>query len=455
MRALIIVLLLTAGCGSAAAVPPGYEPYSNPQFGLTLNKPAGWKVYAADGVVFIKPNPDSDSAVFLIPIHRAPSGMQAVSFVRFVADQAIAEHPELAIEERRANAANTVAEVTARRTSNRTGQTVRGFYLVSLEGGRGMYCGYEAPAATFDRTHAFLKGVLKDLRISPVAFDNAMRAGKVSSEGATSSQVKLPPTIDRNRLMIKLSVDRTMYLAVPPDWTVGGGNYSTIATAAGGLMGITATNDAQPKTLDPYTYLMQALLPWYKCTGTIIYKREPNDLLMQFSRSQGYSSKAENFVGETKNGDLQRVYFWFSVNAATTAPGMGFVSTIGFFGVPELFERNALMLYAMAASMGPNQAEIMRVLGQNLDGLAQASRTISATNDLVIQTVRAKSAGVDRIIDKYNYYTAGEDARYSALENRIYVVDSNLERYAGNPNYPQEMLTSVPDALWNQLPHRR
>jgi hypothetical protein len=375
--------------------------------------------------------------------------------VRFAADQAVKEHPELAIEERRANTNNTVAEVTARRTSDRTGQPVRGFYLISLEGGRGLYCGYEEPAAAFDRTHTMLKGVLKDLRISPVTFDSAMRTSKVYSEGNTPSQTGLPPTIDRNRLVVKLSVDRTMYLAVPPEWTVGGGNYSVIATPPDGSMGITSTNDAQPRTFDPYTYLMQALLPWYKCTGAIIYKRMPNGPLMKFSRSQGYSSKAENYVGEAKNGDGRRVFFWFSVNAATTLPGAGFVSTIGFFGVPELFERNVLMLYAMTASMGPNQAEIMRVLGENLDRLGQASRTISATNDLVIQAVRGQGAGIDRLIDKYNYYKTGEEARYSPIENRIYVVDSNLDRYAGNPNYPQEMLTSVPDALWNQLPHRR
>ena len=455
MRALAIILLLASGCGQAAAAPPAFEPFASAEIGLTLSRPAGWKVYAAGGIVFLKEQPDSDTVVFLVPIHRAPAGMQAVSFVRFAADEARKENPDLVIEERRANATNTVAEVTARHTNARSGQPVRGFYLVSLDAGRGLYCGYEAPGGAFDRTHALLKTILKSVKISPVPFDAAMRSGRLYVDGRSASGKALPPTIDRTKLVLKLSVDNTMYLAVPPDWTVGGGNYSLIATPPDGSMGITSTNDAQPKTFDPYTYLMQALLPWYKCTGTIIYKREPNDALMQFVRSQGYTSKAENFVGETKNGSGKRIYFWFMVNAATTLPGMGFVSTIGFYGVPELFERNALTLYAMAASVGPNQAEIMRVLNQNLDGLAQASRTVSATNDLVIRTVRGQSAGVDRIIDKWNYYSTGEEARYSPLENRIYVVDSNLERYAGNPNYPQEMLTSVPDALWNLLPHRR
>jgi hypothetical protein len=97
----------------------------------------------------------------------------------------------------------------------------------------------------------------------------------------------------------------------------------------------------------------------------------------------------------------------------------------------------------------------MSRLRQNLDGLARASKTMSQTSDIVIQGLRSSSANTDRAIDKYNYYLSGEEARYSPLENRIYVVDSNLSNYAVNPNYPQEILTTVPDQLWNNLPHER
>jgi len=220
-------------------------------------------------------------------------------------------------------------------------------------------------------------------------------------------------------------------------------------------MGVMATNDGQPATRDPYTYLTKALMPFYKATGTIVRKREPSDAIMQFSRSQGYVSKAENFTGETTTADGKRVYFWIMVNCATLPYGGGFVSTIGFYAVPELFERNGRVLYAMTASMGPDQQVIMGRFNEHLRGLDAASKTISATGDLVIQTLRSSSAASDRIIDKYNYYLSGEEARYSPLENRIYVVDSNLDNYAGNPRFPQEMLTTVPDALWNQLPHLR
>jgi hypothetical protein len=176
---------------------------------------------------------------------------------------------------------------------------------------------------------------------------------------------------------------------------------------------------------------------------------------MRFSRSQGYSSQAENFTGETTQKNGQKVTFWIMVNAATLPHGGGFVSTLGFFAVPELFDRNASVLFAMASSMGPNQQEIMGRLRENLDRLGQASRTIAATGDLVIQGQRSRTANWDRAMDKYNYYLSGEEARYSPLENKIYVVDSRLEKYAGNPRYPQEMLTEVPDHLWNKLPHQR
>ena len=177
--------------------------------------------------------------------------------------------------------------------------------------------------------------------------------------------------------------------------------------------------------------------------------------MMRFSQSLGYSSKAENFVGETTQANRQKVRFWIMVNAATALNGAGLVNTLGFFAVPDLFERNSAVLYAMAASMGPNQQEIMGRLRESLNRLSQASRTMAQTGDVVSQALRSHSATWDRAMDKYNYYLSGEEARYSPSENRIYVVDSNLEKYAGNPRYPQEMLTDVPDQLWNKLPHER
>jgi hypothetical protein len=445
-----------AGPDAAGALAtPGYDRYASEEFGVSFDKPNGWNVTVAKDAVFIKAPSGGSDGIFLFPVYRAAPRTEAVSFVRFMYEQALAEHPDLKIEERRANGTNTVAEVTAGYTDRETKAVTRGFYLVSIDGGRGIFCGYEAPADKFDRAHAALRHVLKSLRISPATFYNATRRENLRTAGSAPPPQVLAPTIDVNALQVTLSPERTMYLAVPADWTVGGGNYSLIATSPDKRMGVTATNDAQPATRDPHTYLLKALLPFYKCSATTVHKREPNEAIMAFSRSQGYSSRAEDFVGETTQGDGQKVYFWMMVNAATGVHGGGFVSTIGFYAVPGLFERNSRVLYAMTASMGPNQQEIMRVLRENLGRLDSASRTIAATGDLVIQGLRSRTANWDRAMDKYNYYLSGEEARYSPLENRIYVVDSNLEKYAGNPRYPQEALSDVPDRLWNTLPHLR
>lgn len=440
---------------SEAREASGYEHYTSKELGISLSKPIGWEVAVAKDAIFVKEGAGGSAGIFLFPIYRADPWMEAVAFIRFMYEQALAEHPDLKIEERRANGNNSVAEVTARYTEREIKSVTRGFYLVSIEGGRGIFCGYEAPAGKFDRSHAVLRHVLKNLRISPVTFYKATRSGKLRTDGGAAPEKQQAPTIDVNKLQLQLSSDRTMYLAVPADWTVGGGNYSLIATPPDKKMGITATNDAQPATRDPHTYLMKALLPFYKCSSTVVHKREVNEAIMAFSRSQGYSARAENFVGETTQGDGQRVYFWIMVNAAALPHGGGFVSTVGFYAVPKLFQRNSRVLYALAASMGPNQQKIMKVLRENLGRLDNASQTIAATGDLVIQGLRSRTANWDRAMDKYNYYQSGEEARYSPLENHIYVVDSNLEKYAGNPRYPQEMLTAVPDYLWNQLPHVR
>lgn len=438
-----------------ARATPGYDSYASEEFGISFGKPNGWNVTVAKDAIYVKPSSGGSEGIFLFPVYRAVAKTEAVSFVRFMYEQALVEHPDLKIEERRANDSNTVAEVTASYTDRETKAVTRGFYLVSIDGGRGIFCGYEAQADKFDRSHAALRHVLESLRISPATFYQATRREKLPTAGSAPAPQPLSPTIDVNTLQVTLSPERTMYLAVPAGWTVGGGNYSLIATSPDQRMGVTATNDAQPATRDPHTYLLKALLPFYKCSATTVHKRDPNEAIMAFSRSQGYASCAEDFVGETTQENGQKIYFWMMVNAATLAHGSGFVSTIGFYAVPELFERNSRVLYAMTASIGPNQQEVMRVLRENLGRLDSASRTIAATGDIVIQGLRSKTANWDRAMDKYNYYLSGEEARYSPLENRIYVVDSNLEKYAGNPRYPQEALTEVPDRLWNAIPHQR
>jgi hypothetical protein len=439
---------------AGAMEPQGYEVYSNQQLGISLNKPKQWEVFVLNGAIFIKPSYNSRINVFLIPILRAHPKMQALSFIYFVYEHARTQNPDLRIGEKRAGKNNTVAEVTATYTDKNTKEMMRGFYLVSIDDGRGIFCGYEAPKDQFDTNHTILRTVLRSLKLTPFNFYNATKSGQFHTGASSSVGKEMTPTIDIKKLTIKLSADRTMYLAVPPDWTVGGGNYSLIATPPDEKMGVTATNDAQPGIFDPYGYLMNKLLPFYRCTDTVIHKRELNEEMMRFSRSQGYSSKAENFIGETTQIGRQKISFWMMVNAATLPAG-GFVNTVGFYAVPGLFERNSKVLYTIAASMSPNQQEIMGRLNENLRRLGQASKTMAETTDVVIRGLRSHTANWDRALDKYNYYLSGEEARYSPLESRIYVVDSNLQRYTSNPNYPQEMLTEVPDHLWNKLPHER
>lgn len=416
-----------------------FDTYTNEQLGISFGKPKDWSVFIDGGTIFIKPSYDNATGVFLYPVLRTNSKMSALSFIRFAYDQAKLQYPDLNIIDKRVNADDTLAEITAVYTKQ--GGVVQGFYMVSIDKNRGLFCGYEATGNEFDNGHGILGNILKSLKITPLTFYNATKenTGK--------------PTIDINNLVTKASSDGTMFAAVPSDWTVNGGNFAFFAGPADEKMGITATNDHQPTTYDPYQYLINNLMPFFRCTGTVVTKREPNYEIM---KAQPYPANAENFIGEATQANGQKVYFWMMVNATTVTPmGTGFVSTIGFYAVPELFERNAKVLYAITASVNPNQELIMSNLNANLNRLNQASKTISETSDVVIQGLRSSTANWDRAMDKYNYYLSGEEARYSPLENRIYVVDSNLENYASNPHYPQEMLTTVPDNKWNTLVHER
>jgi len=139
---------------AGAMEPQGYEVYSNQQLGISLNKPKHWEVFILNGTIFIKPSYDNSVTVFLIPILRAHPKMQALSFIYFIYEHARTQNPDLRIVEKRADKNNTVAEVTATYTDKNTKEMMRGFYLVSIDDGRGIFCGYEAPKDKFDSNNA-------------------------------------------------------------------------------------------------------------------------------------------------------------------------------------------------------------------------------------------------------------------------------------------------------------
>ncbi|MFH1452664.1 MAG: hypothetical protein ABIH00_01635 [Armatimonadota bacterium] len=434
--------------------PAGYEYYKNDAAGISFNKPAGWDVFIDNGVVMIKPSYEGATCIFLYPIWHVNKKMDAVSFLSFMYYTAKKEMPGLEIIDKRANANKTMAEVTT--TVTDCGVPAKGFYMVSLAEGRGLYCGYEAPSGEYDSKQTTLREVLKSLSIVPMTFYNASKSGKYYA--STPASQSIAPTINTNNFVTKSSSDGTMYVACPPDWQANGGNYFFIAHSPDGKLGVFTSDNHQPKTFDPQQYLLYQLMPFMKCSNTVIAGSEPNNDYMKMLQSQGIPSNAVNFYGETTNGEGLRLKFAIMVSATNLqgygAPG-GYVSVIGAFGAPELFDRNFNVLLAMALSVTADSGKIMGNLRANLDRLGQASKTMSQTGDVVIQGLRQGSANTDRAFDKYNYYSAGEEARYSPGENKIYVVDSSLEKYAENPNYSGEMLTEVPDHLWNQLPHDR
>ena len=429
-----------------------YDKYLSNELGICFIKPRNWNVYIDGNTIWVKPSYKSTIGVFLYPILRAHPKTTALSLIRFLYDEAKKVYPDIKIEDKRVNKNDTFAEVIAVFTSNN--EIVRGFYIVSIAKGMGLFCGYEAPVNKFDSGCTVLRKILSSLQIVPLNFYNATKSGSYKSANLSAGR---GPTIDIKSLSVRPSSDNSMFIAVPPDWLVGGGNYVLVATSPDERMIVWATNDHQPGGVtDPYFYLTQRLFPFFKASGVVICKREPNNDMMNALRLQGLASNIENFYGEVINGNGVKVRFTTMVEIVYSPyGGVGFISTVGFSAVPELYERNKDVLTAIALSISPNQGVIMGRLNENLARLAEASKTVSATGDIVIQSINSSTANIDRAIDKYNYYLSGEEARYSPLENKIYVVDSNLANYASNPNYPQEMLTTVPDNLWNQLPHER
>lgn len=433
----------------------GYETYQNQKLGISFSKPKDWNVFVDGGTIVVMPSYAGSSKIFLYPILKAHPQMKALSFIRFMYDETKKVYPDLQILDKRSDKKDAIAAVTA--SYSDSNKKVKGFYLVSLNEGRGIFCGYEDEAGAFDPNCTTLREVLKNLNIKPMDFYNATSKGQFYGD-KNAPFGKMGPTIDINKFVTKAGVDGTMYIACPPDWNVGGGNYVFISASPDEKMGVWTTNDHQPKTFDPQSYFMQCLMPFFQCVGTSITKAEPNHDYMKMLKSQGVPSNAVNFHGQTTNKNGMKVNYAALVSASSLqsygAPG-GFVTTLGFYATPDLFERNFNVLFAMAMSITADNAKIMGTLRQNLARLDQASKTISATGDVVIQGLRQGAANTNRAFDKYNYYLSGEEARYSPSENKIYVVDSNLADYAGNPNYPNEILTSVPDNLWDKLPHLR
>jgi hypothetical protein len=389
-----------------------YDTYVNQALGISFNKPAGWNVFIADGTVYVKPSLQSPTNVFLTPILRAHPKMQALSFIRFVYDMAKKIYTDLALSAKRSNLNNTMAEVSVTFTNKNV--PVKGFYMVSIAGGRGIFCGYEDVKNKFDGKYAALRQILKTLKVQPREFYQGTNRGQVYGGSAISNN--MGPTIDTSHFVTKVAPDGTMYIACPPEWQTGGGNYFFIAHSPDGGMGVFTSNDHQPKTFDPQSYLKYQLMPWMKCSNITITKTEPNVDYMKMLQSQGVPSKAVNFYGETNNGAGLRLRYGImvSVTQAYGVPG-GYVTTYGAFAVPELFNRNFNTLVAMALSIAADNAVIMGNLRANLDRLNSVSKTISQTGAITISMVRSAAASTDRIIDKYNYYQSGEEARYSPL----------------------------------------
>lgn len=433
----------------------GYDIYTNQNLGISFSKPSNWNVFITDGTVYIKPSMQSPTVIFLTPILRTHSKTEALSFIRFVYDMAIKVYPDLILTDKRANSNNTMAEVSAVFRKNNT--LVTGFYMVSIDNGKGLFCGYEDVKNDFDNKYTMLKQILKTLKIKPQEYFNGTSQGQFYGGNAYASN-KINPTIDPAQFVTKASSDRTTYIRCPSDWRANGNNYFFLADSPDGKMGDFTSNDHQPKTFDLKTYLLYQLMPFMKCSNTTITKVEPNHDYMNLLKLQGIPSNASNFYGETTNELGFRLKYSILLSAsrfeAYGSPG-GYVTSYGAFAVPELFDRNFNILVAMALSITADNSLIMGNLRQNLDRLNAVSKTISQTGDVTISMVRSSAANTNRVIDKYNYYLSGEEARYSPVENRIYVVDSKLDAYVSNPNYPNEMLTNVPDSKWKTLLHDR
>ncbi len=432
-----------------------YDTYSNPDLGISFSKPSNWNVFIADGTIYIKPSIDSPTGIFLTPILRAHIKMQALSFIWFVYERAKTVYPDLVLSDKKANSNNTMAEVSALFTKNNT--PVTGFYMVSIDNGRGLFCGYEDIKNNFDGSYAALKQVLKTLNVGPQTFYNGTSKGQVYG-GSAAAKNNLSPTIDPDRFVTKALSDGSMYIRCPSDWQADGGNYFFAAHSPDGKMGVFTSNDHQPRTFDPKTYLLSQLMPFMKCSNTTITKVEANNDYMKLLQSQGIPSNASNFYGETTTLEGLRLSYGIMLSASNMqglGAADGYVTSYGAFAEPKLLDRNFNVLVAMALSITADNSVIMGNMRANLDRLNAVSKTISQTSDVTISMVRGSSANTDRVIDKYNYYLSGEEARYSPLENKIYVVDSNLAAYASNPNYQNEMLTNVPDSKWNTLSHDR
>lgn len=456
---LALVLVSFTGCGVGARQssgrPGGLEPCRLTDQGVELLRPAGWKVSVENGAVFVRSPADDGTQVFFCPLLRPVPGLTALSFVRFAVGQAEAVYESFAIESRRANQAGTLAEVRTRFVDK--GRRLRGFYIVSVDQGRGLFCGYEAPEGTFEPEATLLKKMLPGFRINPQPFDAVAGGGGTGGTGAAGSgRTGGGPTIDPRSMVVRQGTDGSMFITVPPDWKVGGGNYALAANPPDNSMGVFMTNDHSSFGGDPGSYFQSRLIPFLRCSNVRVTSTVPEQEVMQMAAQQGLQATSVRYRGSATSAEGMNMEFAIVVSLFRVPQyGSGWTTCAGTFARPELFGRNQEVLEAIVRSISPNQAVLQQRQRENSARLAQISRTISETGDIVASTLDSHRQGMNRIIDKYNYHLAGEEARYSQLENRIYVVDQNLSSYASNPNYPQEMLSNVPDDLWNRLPHER
>ncbi|MBF0530725.1 MAG: hypothetical protein HQK55_15960, partial [Deltaproteobacteria bacterium] len=118
------------------------------------------------------------------------------------------------------------------------------------------------------------------MKLDLLAFLKAAQTAPAVAAGSVETAEKSGPTIDPKSLQIRPSTDNSMFIAVPPDWRVGGGNYALAATSPDEKMGVFSTNDHRPATYNPNQYLLNSLLPFLRCRDAIVKKHEPNHEMM-------------------------------------------------------------------------------------------------------------------------------------------------------------------------------
>jgi len=427
--------------------------YEDTKRGFSFYLPDGWSVRTQGAAIMLFK--DRESNIQLIPLFCPDSAIDPEQTVDMFYRKESLRRSDLIVLQHNSDRDRNTSEMIIQYTSE-DGAHMTGLLMCRASGSRGMMIAFQSRSEQYGAMRFVLTAVLSSLELKESLFHSTR--GLQPSEDETGKSA--PSAVRLENLVLKRSMpDGSVFGMMPQDWEFGGGlDVGVIAHDRKGNMGVRLVNipvySGFPSA-SPSEFLLAYVLPPSGLKQIEVIEKMPlpqYDAVLQANGIQSVTEGVE-FYAVSQMGLPLKCGATASIQ---TMPLMLNAEIRAAWAGRDVYDGVKDILRDMAFSLSPDPAAVQRRIRAQEAAHEKLSSTIAATSDLVISSCDSHMRDSNRIIEKLNYYLAGEQAFISTLEDKVYVGKVEWGDYIQNPRYPQEtMYADVPAEKWDKLPHSR